>query len=228
MMKKINHSKRLGLRQLARLGLLTGSSLTFWIQDVLALGSLKTPSGLYQIEGEVYVNGQVASAGMPIGAGDVVQTGPNALAVYVMAQDAFLQRDNSTVQIGLDASKIFLQVVSGKLLSVFGKGDKTLRTPAANLGIRGTACYIEATAEQVYFCLCYGRAEVSPLANPSQITTIETSHHDHPVMITQHSDVLAMADAQVINHTDAELIMLEALVWRRPPFLDAPGGTPRY
>ena len=32
--------------------------------------------------------------------------------------------------------------------------------------------------------------------------------------------------APVINHTDAELTMLEALVGRRPPFLDS--GGPRY
>jgi hypothetical protein len=35
-----------------------------------------------------------------------------------------------------------------------------------------------------------------------------------------------MVTAPVINHTDAELVMLEALVGRKPPFLDS--GAPPY
>jgi hypothetical protein len=34
--------------------------------------------------------------------------------------------------------------------------------------------------------------------------------------------------APVVNHTDAEVTMLESLVGRRPPFLDMPGYRPRY
>jgi hypothetical protein len=31
--------------------------------------------------------------------------------------------------------------------------------------------------------------------------------------------------APVINHTDDELIMLELLVWRQPPFVEENGGN---
>ena len=35
--------------------------------------------------------------------------------------------------------------------------------------------------------------------------------------------------APVVNHTDAELMLLEGLAGRRPPFLDMPGYRPgRY
>jgi len=34
--------------------------------------------------------------------------------------------------------------------------------------------------------------------------------------------------APVVNHSDAELAMLENLVGRRPPFLDNPNHWPRY
>jgi hypothetical protein len=36
-----------------------------------------------------------------------------------------------------------------------------------------------------------------------------------------------LRDAPVVNHTDAELIMLEALTGRRPPFLQQ-NYSPRY
>ena len=35
---------------------------------------------------------------------------------------------------------------------------------------------------------------------------------------------LNQAKAPVINHTDAELILLESLVWRQPPFVDNEGN----
>jgi hypothetical protein len=35
-----------------------------------------------------------------------------------------------------------------------------------------------------------------------------------------------LMSAPVVNHTDAELEMLESLVGRRPPFLDMPGYRP--
>lgn len=210
------------------LSLLGVASLSLWIRDVLALGVVYLPTGLYRISGDVSVNGQPAIEGMPVGPGDVVRTGPGAQAVYVIGKDAFLQREDSTVRFGTDAARDFLRVVSGKLLSVFGQGRKTLLTPTATLGIRGTGCYIEAEETEVYFCLCYGRVELLPLADPGQATVIETTYHDHPLRIYRGAGMPAMVDAGVINHTDAELIMLEALLGRRPPFAQLNTYTPRY
>jgi hypothetical protein len=90
--------------------------------------------------------------------------------------------------------------------------------PTATIGIRGTGCYIEAEAKTTYFCLCYGVAEVSPTADPKLTERIETKHHDHPILIHNDSAMPMMAPASVINHTDAELILLENLVGRWPPF----------
>jgi len=90
--------------------------------------------------------------------------------------------------------------------------------PTAVIGIRGTACYIEADPKKVYFCLCYGTAEIEPTAEPGRVERIETRHHDHPVYIHHDKGMPAMAKTEVANHTDDELIMLEWLNRRRPPF----------
>ena len=57
---------------------------------------------------------------------------------------------------------------------------------------------------------------------------MKTKHHDQPRICLRQVDALDQNDrgAPVINHTDAELVMLEALVGRRPPFLDS--GAPPY
>lgn len=227
-MTQMREHRRAVLRGSVALSLIGSASLSLWIRDVLALGVVYLPTGIYRISGEVLVNGQPATEGMPVGPGDEVRTGANGQAVYVIGKDAFMQREDSTVRFGTDAARDFLRVVSGKLLSVFGKGNKTLITPTATLGIRGTGCYIEAQETEVYFCLCYGRVNLVPLADPSQATEFQTKYHDHPLRIYRGAGMPAMVDASVINHTDAELIMLESLLGRRPPFTESSNYTPRY
>jgi hypothetical protein len=93
----------------------------------------------------------------------------------------------------------------------------------ATIGIRGTGCYIESEGTgakaRTYFCLCYGSVELTPTAAPQEAESYSTRHHEKPMYI--HNDMnmaKMMVPAGVINHTDAELEMLEALVGRRPPF----------
>ncbi len=184
------------------------------IRQVLA-DEANPVQGLRKISGEVLIDGKPASSGALVKPGSTVTTAAAGEAVYVVGKDAFLQRGGSTVKF---ESADTLRVVTGKILSVFAKGDRRIATPTATIGIRGTGCYIEASEEKVYFCLCYGRADLLPTANPQQIEHLETRHHDHPVYIHRDSAVPTMVPADVINHHDAELVMLEALVGRTPPF----------
>lgn len=188
------------------------------IQRALAQGPRPVAPGIQSIKGEVLVNGKPASVGQQVMPGATVTTKPGAEVVYVIGQDAFLQRENSVVAFGAELAKDFFRVVSGKLLSVFGKGAKNLRTPTATIGVRGTGCYIEAQEKSVYFCLCYGEADVIPTADPTHIERITTKHHDHPILIHHDDGMPMMANAAVINHTDAELILLENLTGRWPSF----------
>ena len=209
--------KRKTLKQLVAAGILGGSGLTGLIRYALADESSARPTGVLKITGAVQINGKTAQTGMAIGAGDTIVTGTDAQLIYVMGQDAFLQRENSTVSFSGGAAEV-MRVLTGKILSVFGKGMKTIETATATIGIRGTGCYIESEAQRVYFCLCYGVAELAPRADPSHIERIETRHHDHPVYIHQDSSMPMMVDASVINHEDFELELLESLVGRKPPF----------
>ena len=184
----------------------------------LAAGSAPLRPGIQQIIGRVTVNGKVAESGMLVGTGDTVVSEANSQAIYVIGQDAFLQRAGSTVTFSGSNGVEVLRILSGKLLSVFGRGNKRIETTTAVFGIRGTGCYIESEPRRVYFCLCYGVAELQPNADPNHVERIETRHHDHPVYIHHDATMPMMADASVINHADAELELLEQLVGRQPPF----------
>lgn len=215
-----DHSRRRALLQaLTGAGLLGGAGLAGLIGKTLAAGNSPATQGIRRLSGSVMVNGSTAVVGTPIRPGDTVVTAANSEVVYVVGQDAFMQRAQSRVSFGDSAAVGALRVISGKLLSVFGKGEKHILTPTATIGIRGTGCYIEAAAEQVYFCLCYGEADLVPTAAPAEREIIRTTHHDHPLNIHKDKKMpKMMVPAAVINHTDAELTLLENLVGRWPPF----------
>ncbi len=180
-------------------------------QQVLAAGNLPIKQGMQRIQGKVTVNGQAAIQGMVLRAGDTVETGPGSEAIYVIAEDAYLQRADTRVSFGSTTAD-FMRVVTGKILSVFGKGERRLQIPLATIGIRGTGCYIEADVRRSYFCLCYGEAVLEPVNG--RAITFKTQHHDRPHWIEDG----VVSNAPVINHTDDELLLLEQLVGRWPPF----------
>lgn len=224
----VSPQRRHLLGALAAAGLLTAAERLGLIRAALASGANPVPPGLHRIKGAVTVNGQPAREGLLLKPGDTVVTGAGAEALYVIGQDAFLQRESTTVRFGADLAN-FMRVVSGKILSVFGKGQRNISVATATIGIRGTACYIEqpekvgaggtATASPTYFCLCYGEASVIPTAAPHLSETVITTHHDHPLYLHDDKNMPSMmVTAPVINHTDAELVMLENLVGRWPPF----------
>lgn len=194
------------------------------MQKLLAAGSNPAAVGMKRIRGNVMVNDRPAHTGLLVRPGDTVVTGPDAEAVYIIGQDAFLQREDTTVRFGTDAAKDFMRLITGKVLSVFGRGDKRLVVGTATIGIRGTACYIEEEGSRTYFCLCYGEAEVLPNGNPAAAETLRTTRHDRPIYIQGNSEGRkALVPAKVINHTDVELTLLESLVGRVPPY-----GPVRY
>jgi hypothetical protein len=219
------------LLKLLAVGALGPAGIAGLIQATLANAATPVPTGIRSARGKVLVNGKAAAPGTAVRAGDTVTTGRGAEAIYVIGQDAFLQRDESKVSFGADASAQLMRVVTGKILSVFGKGERKITVSTATIGIRGTACYIEDSPARTgrrqtanarartYFCLCYGSVELTPTAAPEQRTTYATEYHDHPLMIYDDPGMASlMTAAPVENHTDIELTMLEALVDRLPPF----------
>ena len=218
--------RRQFLKRLAVTGLIGGAGLSGLIRQALANAKDPIVTGMHKITGEVRVNGAIAREGMLLKNGDTIQTGAKSQAIYVIGQDAFFQRDNSTVIFGSAEATQLMRVLTGKILSVFGKGQRTIQTSTATIGIRGTGCYIEDEptltgdkSDRTYFCLCYGTAEIVPMAAPTQKETITTKHHDHPLFIHSNPKLpTSMVDAPIMNHSDIELALLESLVGRKPPF----------
>ncbi len=195
------------------------------LADALAMGQKPLQSGIRRIKGDVRLNGSPARVDQAVLQGDTIATGANSEVLYVMANNAYLMRDNSQVRFLMDGAVSVMRVVTGKVLSVFGPGTKRIDTATATVGIRGTACYIEAQDTQVYFCLCYGTAEIRPLADASQATTLTTRYHDRPITISTDTRSPLLQAAPVLNHRDAELTLLEATVGRVPPFQGGPASS---
>jgi hypothetical protein len=197
-----------------RRDLLKGTAALLLVRDALAQGAIE--KGVYRLRGDVHVNGAPAQRGGELRPGDTVRTQPGAEIVFVAQRDAFVVRGNS--EVSLVASG--LRIVTGAVLSVFTPGQrKEIRTATASIGIRGTAVYIEADAGRTYACTCYGEAVLTPLAEPAAAETVRTTHHEAPRYIMAAGSPRMLMSAPVINHTDAELILLESLVGRRPPFI---------
>ncbi len=195
----------------------------------------KLPAGqsVYEASGAVTVNGQAASAATRIAAGDRIETGAGAQAIFVVGADAFILRENSRVELG--GSNVLVntaRLAAGALLSVFGKGTpKRVTTPTSTIGIRGTGLYVEARPDQSYVCNCYGEIEIATADDPSVNERILSRHHDAPRYVLKAGAARRIQPAPFINHTDLELTLIEALVGRTPPFAlfdEDYGGARRY
>jgi hypothetical protein len=191
-----------------------------WLRGALAAGSVE--KGVYRLRGDVRINGVPAKEGMDVRAGDVITTGLQSEVLFVTGRDALLIRANARVETQGVAGELVLsglRVVSGAVLSVFSPGQpKTLSTLTATIGIRGTGVYLEAEEARTYVCVCYGVADIVSVMDPSARETVSTKHHEQPRYIMGSGAPQMLMGAPVINHTDDEIIMLEGLLGRRPPF----------
>lgn len=212
----MNPDRRLLLNRLAAGGALAAVA-PFLIRNALAMGSRQYTQGFHKLAGSVFLNSKPAVLGMAVKPGDKVTTGPNSLAVFVVDRDAYMLRSDSHLEISAGTGVMTLKLLAGKMLSVFDKGAKKIVMPTATIGIRGTAIYAEADALRSYLCTCYGTVDIQASSNPSVQETVVTRRHDAPRYIYASGEQL-IVKAPVINHTDDELFMLEALVGRMPGF----------
>jgi hypothetical protein len=213
----MSYSRREVLRLLAA-GALGPAGLSGVMSGALAAGSVDGKQGVARVDGPVTVNGKAAKAGTPVQAGDRVVTGKGAQVVIVVGKDAFLLRDQTSVSLkGAGEALTGVVISSGKVLSVFGKKPLEIEAGAAAIGIRGTGAYIEVEPKRTYFCLCYGEAVITGRNMPPK--TVKTEHHESPLYLMEDGSALRAEPGPFLNHKDEELVMLEALVGREPPFL---------
>jgi hypothetical protein len=186
-----------------------------------ALAADAVTKGVARVRGEATVGGRPARRGMEVRPDDVVVTGRDSELVFVVGRDAFLARSNSRIELSAASGAVVgaLRIVTGALLSVFEPGGgRSIRTSTANIGIRGTGIYVEVEKNRTYACTCYGEAQLTPVDEPKEAETVRTTHHDQPRYIYAKGMPRMIAQAPVVNHTDAELILLESLVGRTVPF----------
>ena len=206
---------------------LGGAALYFAVQDLFAQG--KAPRGVARVRGDASVNGVAAKRGMVVRPGDTVITGGNGEMVFVIGKDAMLVRADSQIETQSAAGAIAasgFRVVTGAILSVFARGrPRILVTATATIGIRGTGLYIEAAPDRTYVCTCYGEAELASRGDPAVREVVKTRHHEQPRYIMASGAPQMLMSAPVINHSDAELALLEGLHGRRTPFAGKQGYT---
>ena len=193
------------------------------------LGSRPAPlpkgKSIYRIEGQVLVDGQPATTDTRIAANSTIQTGKDGAVIYAVGETAHLQRSESQVTIETKEANSMvvsgLRVLTGKILSVFPSGRPVrMTTRNASIGIRGTGVYMESDPEQTYFCTCYGTADVASASDPASRETVVATHHNRPLYIlTGEQPGRNIRPAPFIDHTDQELMLIEALVGRTPPFV---------
>jgi len=219
------------LLQLLSLGVLGAAypGRPAWAASVLGErpGKLPPDKSIYRVSGNVMVNDRVATPATLIKPGDKLQTGKDSEVVFVVGAQAMIMRSESQLDLQrqqtTDGSFVLngFRLLTGKLLSVFGGGrPQNIQTPTSTIGIRGTGVYLEADPEQTYFCTCYGTTDIQAVADPNSKKTVQSRHHDEPVYIlNKPQGGKTIVAAPFINHTDQELMLIETLVGREPPFV---------
>ena len=190
-------------------------------------GPLPAGRSIYELRGDCRINGRPATAGSFIAAGDALTTGPDSRLIFVVGGDAFLMRENSSIALaGAGLLVNALRVLAGALLSVSGGGTHAVSTPTATIGLRGSGLYVEVLADRSYVCLCYGTADIAAIGSGER-ETHTSRHHDAPRYVLA-AGPKRILPAPLINHTDQELALLEALEGRSPPFapFDRDYGAP--
>ena len=105
---------------------------------------------------------------------------------------------------------------TGVLIPLLVKGNSLLRTPNSFIGIEVSSAYLEFDSERTYICTCYGTCKIEAITDPANAETVTTNHHDEPRFIYNADN--RKEPAPMLNHHDPELIMLEKLVGRVPPW----------
>lgn len=202
---------------------LYGLSVPAWSMGKIP-AELPPGKSIYRLSGKVTIDSKAATLDTAIRPNSVIETGADGKLIFAVGKDAFILRSNSRLELqGGDVIITGLRLLTGKLLSVFGKRKPRehlgLKTVVATIGVRGTGVYLESNLEQTYVCTCYGEAELASVTDPLSTEKVITHHHDSPRYILADAPIgKKIRPAPVINHTDEELELIESLVGRTVPF----------
>jgi hypothetical protein len=238
-----NRSDYLGRRLFLRRSLL-GAGAAVLLMPFAAAAQQKPPA--HVLKGDVRINGRRANTRSNIRPGDTVKTGADGEMRFVINEDVYLLRSNSELQVEGVAGRITvfsgLLLVSGGLAAAFASGiERRIATPTATAGIRGTGVYLEASGSSTYFCTCYGTVELQARGSAEKSRVVAARHEARTIGAYGESGGQGaesgesgesggqgrapgaargglIRPAPFINHTDQEMIALEAAVGRPNPF----------
>ena len=71
--------------------------------------------------------------------------------------------------------------------------------------------------KKTYLCTCYGTSHLQVKSNPEISEAVTTNQHDQLRFI--YTGEKRIEQSLLVNHSDQELILLEKLVGRIPPFV---------
>jgi FecR protein len=196
----------------------SGFALPAWAQQQPA-------SSIHDLRGEVRVNGQTVRRNSTFKPGDVVMTGSDGFLVFTVANDSFMVRQRTEMRIepmvGTETLVGTLRLITGAIGAAFqkGRGPRTIITPTATAGIRGTAIYTETRGDGAYFCTCHGAVDLSASANARERVSVEATRHSPYWVGFRPRDGSLLQPATMETHTDEEIDMLEKCVGRRAPWI---------
>lgn len=132
----------------------------------------KMPQGksVFQLKGEVRVDGKPAGMDTLVTAQSRIETGADSLVIVAVGDGAFIVRERSVLEMsGKQLLIRGLQVLSGALLSVFGHRDENqgvqVGTPVATIGIRGSDWMAALQDNSLYTGVNSGGIAVNNAAN---------------------------------------------------------------
>ena len=175
-------------------------------------------ANIRKMSGRVYINKTVATPDMQIHAGDLVTTSHDGRIAFTVANDAFLLKERTSIQVGESGNSLIslFQLLTGKLLSVFETGrSRSIITPNATIGIRGTGCFLKVVPSSIYYCNCYGKTTLNAGGHVEQF---EATHHNAHQIKFDGEQMMGMQVMAVVDHDDDELRELEGYVGRVPAF----------
>ncbi|HSG89223.1 MAG TPA: hypothetical protein VLA56_08420 [Pseudomonadales bacterium] len=184
---------------------------------------LAADRSVWRAEGAFTVNGVAADESVLIRPGDSVETDAEGGLIFAVGETGFFARPSTRVRLiaepGAGARVGTIGLEAGGLLTVFAHRTYRLETPLAVVGIRGTGLYAQVEPGQDYICTCYGSVDISARADPASTEAIVSEHHDAPRFVTASgASGTRVRAAPFKDHTDEELLLIETLVGRTPPF----------
>jgi hypothetical protein len=189
-------------------------------------GASQTPWGtVHELTGRVLLNGRPMSRNSAIQPGQTITTESDGHIWFTLAGDAFFLRPGSELRLRSSSARSLLidalRLVTGAMGATFGRGrPRSVITPTVTIGIRGTGVYVESNPLDTYACNCFGATELASSATGTMMERVQVMAENHQARRIHRDPQMGMriARAPFEQHTNEEIIRLEALAGRPNPF----------